>query len=386
MKRLAVVFLLLLCGGSLLFAQELPDEELPGLALPDEEAPGLAFPEEKPSEEEAPGLALPGPEPPEAEFFGLQVSEFVTLYFSPTEGGSPEAREFFDVNLPLEIKDPYYQVVDDREDADFLVSMSILENENAGYSSFTLGLVSRANIAPMLDGKFEMTWDYYDLEEMYAWDVGGILAPGPPASGTSGFARRDPDSSLLFVGFRGGMLFSERFFQQTANYDPGVGAGFSLEGGIAVELRPFRYLYLQLEGDIIYEAFEAPRRETYENKTNHYAEEFSSMSIIVPFMAKIPLRFGRFLLGVYTGAYYIVTPWQSLSPLQSDVAIRIDPPFGFIMGMDLGLPLGPGEFFLDLRYERNFGNTFMGEGQGPQYSWSKTNVCLGYRFGFFDNF
>jgi hypothetical protein len=118
----------------------------------------------------------------------------IALHFLPASGGSPEEREFFDRNMPREIRGAHYIVVDHPDRADLLISVRIAQHENAERpSSITLGLITAVNNALML----ELFWDYLDREEMYAWDIGGILAPagriflrGPDVSGRFNRLRR----------------------------------------------------------------------------------------------------------------------------------------------------------------------------------------------------
>ncbi|MDR1597039.1 MAG: hypothetical protein LBR99_04970 [Treponema sp.] len=98
----------------------------------------------------------------------------ITLYFTPAIGGSPKEREFFDANLPREIRSRHYKVVESPDEADFLVSVAIAENEDSGYTSYIiLGLTMAADGSPLI----EISYNYVDVEEMYTWNIGAILAP-----------------------------------------------------------------------------------------------------------------------------------------------------------------------------------------------------------------
>jgi hypothetical protein len=102
----------------------------------------------------------------------------ITLYFAPASGGLPEEREFFNANMPGEIRGAHYRVVDSRDEADFLVSVSIAEkDEGDGSSSVTLGLITAPNNSLLL----EFFWDYRDAKELYTWNIGTFLAPEAPS-------------------------------------------------------------------------------------------------------------------------------------------------------------------------------------------------------------
>jgi hypothetical protein len=140
----------------------------------------------------------------------------VTLYFAPAAGGTAEDREFFDANLPGEIRGPYYRVVENGEEADFLVSMSIGEREGPG-GRFTLGLMTAGDSSPLL----ELSWDYARVEEMYGWGVGNILAPQPspaaaPVAAAAPWALPGQgELRRFFLGLRGGAGLDGYAFEES---------------------------------------------------------------------------------------------------------------------------------------------------------------------------
>jgi hypothetical protein len=308
----------------------------------------------------------------------------VTLYFAPAVGGSPEEREFFDITIPREIRSPHYLVIEDPEEADFLVYVTISES---GYpetpSSLTMGLTANmeAGDFPLL----ELSWNYANVEEMYTWDIGGILAP-VPAEGSEPqlFAwRRKPH--WLYAGVRGGVSFTENYFQLTNDYNPGRSSGISAEGGLLVELRFFRYFGFQLEGNFLYESFEAPGMVGEGDK--RFVDTFSAMTLMIPLLVKAPLGFGNFTVAPYAGVYYVVSLGDAarefgVSGETDSIAVDLSLPLGFTAGLDIGFVLGPGELFADLRYGKDFGPTVMGDGNGPVQSRDRVNICFGYKFGF----
>jgi hypothetical protein len=180
----------------------------------------------------------------------------VALYFAPTSGGSPEERAFFDAAVPEEIKNAHYRVVESRDEADFIVSGVIDANGGPDpSSSFTLGLTAASNRSFVL----ELSWDYVDMEELYFWDIGSILAPVAPPEAVEAPFRWRHTGNRIYLGVRGGVSFGGYSFQPTDDYSYGYGVGISVEGGVAAELRLLRFLSLQLEGDFVYETFKAPR-------------------------------------------------------------------------------------------------------------------------------
>jgi hypothetical protein len=327
-------------------------------------------------------------------FLSAQDRSEVGLYFAPTTGGSQQDREFFDAHIPQEISGPGQRVVDSPGVADFLVSLSIVRNEDpADSSTLTLSLsaASAASESPLL----ELLWNYLEVEEMYTWNIGAMLSSGMAGDsedsdktdgtdGTDGTDNRQRRIPWLYVGLRGGGSFAGRYFQAMPGYYSGYSAGLGAELGLTVELRLLRFLSLQAEGDFVYEAFDGPGADGTGDARP--ADSYRSMSLIFPLLAKAPLNFGGFTLSLYAGAYYILALGDAEKETGAtgeteSAAVKMDLPLGFTVGTDLGFVLGPGELFADLRYGRDLGATAMGEGGSPHIR-DRINVCVGYKFGF----
>jgi hypothetical protein len=171
----------------------------------------------------------------------------------------------------------------------------------------------------------------------------------------------------------------------TPGYYPGRSSGISPEGGLVAELRLFRCVGFQAEGDVLYESFEAPGVAGEGGK--RFADAFSALTFMFPLMAKAPLGFGRFTLTPYAGAYYLLTLGNAqkksgVSGETESVAVKTPLPLGFIAGLETGFVLGPGEFFADLRYGKDLGAMAMGDGEGPLRSRDRMTICFGYKYGF----
>jgi hypothetical protein len=163
--------------------------------------------------------------------------------------------------------------------------------------------------------------------------------------------------------------------------------GLSAEGGLTAELRVLRFLSVQIEADVLYEAFDAPRMTATGNIRTRSTDTFSSVSLLFPVLAKapLPLGSGRFTLSLYGGAYYLLSPWgaeRTASGKTERVAGRTDPPFGIVAGADLGFRAGPGELVADLRYGNHLGTTELGDdGIDSQHIGNRINLSVGYRLG-----
>jgi hypothetical protein len=310
----------------------------------------------------------------------------VTLYFFPAVGGSPEDREFFDITIPREIRSPHYLVIENQEAADFLVYVTIGESDEPEFPfSLTMSLTASAHTAdfPLL----ELSWNYASVEEMYTWHIGSILTPiTPEGSGEPPrFANWRRREHWLFAGFRGGVSFTESYFQLTPGYVPGRSSGISAEGGLVVELRLFRFVSFQVEGNFLYESFESPGVVAEGEK--RFVDTFSAMSLMFPLVVKASLGFGRFTLAPYAGVYYTLSlgdaeKQSDASGETESIAVELPLPLGFTAGLDAGFIFGPGELFTDLRYGKDFGATVMGDGEGPLHSRDRVSICFGYKYGF----
>ncbi|MDR0708451.1 MAG: PorT family protein [Spirochaetaceae bacterium] len=329
----------------------------------------------------------------------------IKLYIAPATGGSPEAREFFDVNISEEIRGAHYTIADSPDGADYLVSMTITEDADSDVPGearflFTLVVTKASDTSSLV----ELSWEYANVEEMYQWNLYLIYnalsnipmskdssgaektTPAPEAAETDTVSDNRKRAHWLYVGLRGGLSFTRYSFQSTLDYNSGYSTGISGEGGLVVELRLFRFLSFQAEADFIYESFNASRAALEGNARS--TDTFTSMSFMFPLMVKVPLKFERFTLSLYAGTYYTLALGEAekktgASEETGSVAVKmIDPPLGFTVGTDVGFLVGPGELFADLRYGRNLGVTVIGEGTGPLYIQDRINVCVGYKFGF----
>lgn len=321
----------------------------------------------------------------------------IKLYVAPASGGSPAEREFFDVNIPMEIKGAHYTITESLEEASYLVGMTISENPDSNTSSlFTLSVTKVSSAVPLV----ELSWVYTEVEEMYEWNLYLIynalsnIAMESPAA-PEPIVVPDPwlRTHWLYIGLRGGGPFTRYYFQPiSGDNNPAYSTGIGVEGGLVVELRLFRFLSFQVEGNYsFYEVFKAPG-EIVQGRTDSF-DTFTLNSFMFPLMLKMPLKFGRFTWSPYVGVYCTWAPWEMTKTSDDtgetdDVAVNPQLPLplplplalSFTMGTDVGFIIGPGEVFVDLRFGRDLVSTAIGE-EGPVYVKDRITVGLGYRFG-----
>jgi hypothetical protein len=86
------------------------------------------------------------------------------------------------------------------------------------------------------------------------------------------------------------------------------------------------------------------------------------------------------------GIYFLaVLGEMHITPGEGDVtggsyAYGTIPPLGLSLGVDVGLPLGPGELVAGLRFDRNIGITIVNDPNRMQYYRNRIGLSVGYEF------
>jgi TolB-like protein len=125
--------------------------------------------------------------------------------------------------------------------------------------------------------------------------------------------------------------------------------------------------------------------DTFQIPTGDQAT-FSYSAMMLPLLGKITLRPGSVLLAGFGGIYFTIP----LSPMIMTVngmeySYSFTGPMGFIAGGNIGIRLGSGTLFLDLRYADDLSDTEIHGGGWGVYSIYKRSmifISLGYEFGF----
>ncbi|MDR2630829.1 MAG: PorT family protein [Spirochaetaceae bacterium] len=195
-----------------------------------------------------------------------------------------------------------------------------------------------------------------------------------------------PYNRRFFLGVRGGGLFNSTVPQTSGDYEGGVSQGFSGEGAVLAEFRIFRFLGVQAEAVFIYDTFKAAKKTQKVLEVVRSTDTFRSMSLIFPLLIKVPLEVGRFTLSPFVGVYYAM-PLGRMKIVPNDpdetsgfYTYKIDPPFGVTLGIDAGLPIGPGELFAGLRFNQNIGMTKVQNQNRMEYTRYRIGLSLGYEF------
>jgi hypothetical protein len=195
-----------------------------------------------------------------------------------------------------------------------------------------------------------------------------------------------PYNRRFYLGLRGGGFLNSTMPQTSGNYEGGVSQGFSGEGAVVAEFRIFRFLSIQAEGIFMYDTFKAAKKISKDNRITRATDIFNSMSLMFPLLIKAPLEVGKFTLSPFVGAYYTLPlGLMTIIPGNSDDVrgsynYTMDIPWGISLGIDAGFPLGPGEIFAGLRFDRNLGLTKVRTQDRMEYSRYRIGLSLGYKF------
>jgi hypothetical protein len=228
-----------------------------------------------------------------------------------------------------------------------------------------------------------------------------LYIPGDIARTRSGtetdYNREDPvpketgDRNPFFtgrfhLGMRQAVSFNTYYTLVSGDYHGSASHGLGIDGALLLDFRLFRLLSLQTEIIISYDTF------TVENITQINTSTYTrsrdkayAMSLMFPLMIKVPLALGKFTVSPFMGLYFVL-PLGSLnvspegSTGMASYNYSIDPPLGLLFGIEAGLTLGPGQLFLDFRYDRDLGKTSADKGSGIQYARSRIGMSLGYKF------
>jgi hypothetical protein len=314
-----------------------------------------------------------------------------TIYVSPTTGGTPEARKFFDDNIPMEIQGANYRQVYTAREADYILNMQVSEVEdvdNPGefYNLFTVGITRAKTNVVVVD----FSWEYSDLEEMHNWNL--YLIYNALANITLTNAPSGPPGPWwdywLYFGFRAGPVITGYSFQTTvAGYESGYSASFGIEGGFTAEFRLFRYLFLQVDALFSYDSFNTARVVSDGGVWSRRTDRFTGMSLLFPVLFKLPVPFEKTILSFYVGTYFSAFPLplkRTSSGISETITIaEVLPPMGFAAGVDLAFNVGPGELAADFRYYRDFGTTVVHKDNGPRYTRDRMVLSVSYKFPLF---
>jgi hypothetical protein len=207
----------------------------------------------------------------------------------------------------------------------------------------------------------------------------------------------DPLNRWLYVGGRvGGSLRFYTLPQLVQDYSSNFTQGFSYE--VALQFG-FRFLsFMSIQAEAIFTQDQAPFRAPKFNMLDdeiryiYYTDSYNSKSLMFPVTLKFPLAFEPYMVTPF-GGIYLALPLGQMSLETSNINGKngtfeygLTMGLGLTMGVDLGLRLGPGVLFLDIRYSGDFGDTViqMDDGTTRSYNRKMLSFSIGYELAIFN--
>jgi hypothetical protein len=309
----------------------------------------------------------------------------VKVWVAPVEGGSEEDRAYFDFNLPEEVKGSGYELTETMEEADFYIICTLDYDTEYEDNIITAELYDGRTDAQIIT----TSMGYQTTDEMNDWNLTMIyrLMANAPISKTlsmdeSEFVRAAEYENnkkvypeyKLFLGLRAG--YSQRFYTRPSE---SLGQGNTFEAALHVSYQPWRYVGFQTEALFTMDsaALAIPDLNPTEYITK--IDEYKSGSLMIPLMVKGIFRFNRLVVSPLAGVY-LTLPLGQMTTDNGKSAFLVTPPLGGTAGAELGMHLGPGLLFLDIRYAADFGPTVL-KGETTVYRRSMVSFSLGYKFG-----
>jgi hypothetical protein len=212
-----------------------------------------------------------------------------------------------------------------------------------------------------------------------------------PPETASGEAKEEDSPAFtmgLYLGLRGGGSFNVYSLPRiSGGYESNIGQSFTNEAAFFAEFQVLRFLSLQGEVVLTPDFLRLSKLVPNDEGDNiRVTDDFSSMSLMFPFLIKTPFRMGIFASSLYAGAYLTMplgnTKMKNGDPAGSggSYSFGITQYFGILLGLDMGVSLGPGELLLDLRYSKDFGLTRIQVTPELPYIRSRISLSAGYKF------
>jgi hypothetical protein len=201
----------------------------------------------------------------------------------------------------------------------------------------------------------------------------------------------DPLNRWLYVGFRAGGSF--RFYtlpKLVQDYSSNFTQGFSYELALHFGVRFLSFMSIQLEAIFTQDhaPFRGPKFNLLEDEIRYiyYTDSYNSKSLMFPVTLKFPLAFEPYMVTPFGGVYLALPLGQmelettNTTGKSGTFEYGLTMALGITVGVDLGMRLGPGVLFLDLRYGGDFGETIiqMDDGTTRSYKRAMLSFSIGY--------
>ncbi|GHU14297.1 hypothetical protein FACS1894161_4900 [Spirochaetia bacterium] len=216
------------------------------------------------------------------------------------------------------------------------------------------------------------------LPSLLEWMLSWTAKPGKET-----LAAAVPEENWLYLGLRLGpslRIYSRPeeapILEKEVTHYFNISAAFQA----AFEFLPFLGVQAELVFTTDYAPFSAYNNVSQEFKT----DPMSSASLMFPLLLKYTFRKNSLFASALGGLYFTLP----LGEMENDIfggnfEYSVDPPVGYTLGIDLGMKMGPGFLFLDLRWAADLGTTVIKDTGQTLYKRSMVSLCVGYQLGFF---
>jgi hypothetical protein len=194
----------------------------------------------------------------------------------------------------------------------------------------------------------------------------------------------------ITVGVRSGV--SQRWYTVPEESASGAQA-LNFEGGILVSVFLNSLLSLQAEVDFTFDNL-VYRGIDNIGEDGEYTPllanaKYTTYSLMFPLILKANFRPGHFRLAPFGGIYAFAplgnAVFQKNPGEQEDsFSWSAGVPLGYTAGFEIGMKLGPGMLFGDIRYAGDFATISIQDAEDTSYKRGALSFTLGYGFGFID--
>jgi hypothetical protein len=313
-----------------------------------------------------------------------QSRDDISIFLTPTTGGTEEQQAFFDENFRMELIGANYTLSEDQKSADYSINLKIAQEAEDGYDDATEEVINVLSVSLInnSDGHevLQFSWAFQNLEDMYEWNLHLIyqaMANVPLTKLTSTPDTNHWRNKWFYICAYGGLDLTFGFYDsgnevsfQNREYTFYPGPLFALGG-------EFQFLnFMSVEFEIT--------GTPYDIDASHSAVMFG-----MPLLLKFPLKPSKhFMLEPYGGIQFNAGSQSSIIP----------PLFSWIGGFQYGIRAGDrGAITLDIRVVGDIkGTKLVPPAQAP-HSTANTNpktynsidrfqlqILAGFKVGFYN--
>jgi hypothetical protein len=199
------------------------------------------------------------------------------------------------------------------------------------------------------------------------------------------------DDKLINIGIRSGT--SQRWYAASDETAPGAHA-LNFEGGLFVSVRLNSLFALQAEADVTFDNL-VYRGVTVTSETEAPIPlenvKYTTYSLMFPLLFKMTLRSGNYQIAPLAGIYGFLplgkASYREQPAGREDSFSWSTVPFGYTLGLEAAMKLGPGILVGDIRYAGDFSAITIHDAadatkKDTSYKRRSLSFTLGYAFGF----